>query len=208
MSSSINNKRKYGETEEEERPTSFKDLPFHLLTEYLEPLDLLACMYLNKTTRKVTARALNEHKYDPKAATQQMMFDEWLDNPSVSDGNLVFEEEMSPGSKEAKNNPAGPLRLPVIKHLNKQVKKNFVILGYNRTYKNEKSVVAIFNDNGVLVAIYKLNSHQYYEGYANKNVMTGGHRVFNSRGGTNYGTAWIDIENSGEFSSLSGADAC
>lgn len=153
------------ENEEDQRPitTEFKHLPFHLLSEFLQPLELLACMYLNKATRKVAARALNNNNINnnnnPAIALQRQMFETWLDNPTVSPLN----GKMCVGSEETMDNCAGPLRLPIIKKLGSKLKKNFVILQYDRSYQHETSVVAIVNDDGGLAAIYQFRSEERYE---------------------------------------------
>jgi len=66
-----------------------------------------------------------------------------------------------------------------------------------KPYENEASEVAVFNNQGSLVAIYTFNSEQYYESYVNKDVMSGGCRVFDSQGGSNYGDGYINFYHSG-----------
>jgi len=176
----------------------FDDLPLDVVMSFMEPLDLLACMHLNKNSRRVAGRKLNAYKYDVQTQFQQQMFANWLVEPSVSGPSRVCEEEMNVIS--SKGNLSGPLRLWKIEEMKSNLKKNFFILKYKKTtYTEEESQVAIFDNEGCLVAIYKFSSVQHYESYVDKEVLTNGRRVFNSRGGTNHGTARMGFCNSGQL---------
>lgn len=180
----------------------FDGLPLDVIMDFMEPMDLLACMHLNKNSRRVAGRKLNNYKYDVQTQFQQQMFANWLLEPSVSHnpnyGSRVCREEMS--IKRSKGNLSGPMRLWKIKEMKNTLKKNFVILKYEKTsYTDEESQVAIFDNQGCLVAIYQFRSVQHYESYVDKEVLSGGHRIFNSRGGSNHGTAVLRFCNSGQL---------
>ena len=181
--------------DEMEHPAAvFGCLPLDLIMDYMEPRDLLACMYLNKHARRLAGPKLNAYKYDVPTLMQQQLFSRWLHAPSVGN-NEVF-EEMTVEEVAEQKNLAGPLRLGAI---SPGLGQNFIILKYEKTYEEEASEVAIFNNQGSLVAIYTFNSEQYYESYVNRDVMCAGPRVFNSRGGSNHGVGYINFYHSGHL---------
>jgi len=150
----------------------------------LEPLDLLKCMYLNKATRRVASNKLNNFKYDAKTKYKQELFAEWIRNPSVpetcNDMDLrVYKEK-------------------VLTTVQPHHQRNFVILKYNKEdYAKEESQVAIFDDLGRLVAIYKFSSKNFYERYDYEHnegegfINNGGRMVLENSGYINPGVGQL-----------------
>jgi len=170
-----------------------------MIEDFLEPLDLLASMYLDKNARRVAGRTLNGYQYDVQTQCQQLMFGNRIARPAIT-GSRVFEEQA--GVESSKSNLAGLLRLSKIREFASDLKKNFVILKYDKTYSKENSVVAIFDDQGCLVAICKFSSAQYYESYVDRSVLTGegsGGRLFNRFGGSNHSQLCPTFYNSGHL---------
>jgi len=102
-------------------------------SDFVEPLDLLKCMYLNKQIRRVAAAKLNNFQYDTKTKYKQEMFVDWLRDPTKNGDKGLSNEIIQPNKLE----------------------ESFVILKYESTYNKEKSQVAIIDKKGHLVAIYK-----------------------------------------------------
>ncbi|KAL9189342.1 hypothetical protein ACHAXT_011832 [Thalassiosira profunda] len=144
------------------------------------PVGLIGLMHVSRATRRIAAPALNALEAEAHIACRAKMFRLFLRCPRVTKGNEVWGE-----LKNTSEAIPGPLRLDVIADNASDIEKRFVVLRYQKDYDTEMSVVALFDENGAYVGNYGFGSEQFYEDYATKDVMTGGGRCFNSRGGSN-----------------------
>lgn len=151
-------KRGFGDWDDESLPPTWENLPLRAIMEFLndDPMTLLACMMVDKASRGAAGRQLN-HYHQPSPATlmQKVMFEEqFLNKPHLFSSQF---------KKDDSDNIAGPFRKEEIKKMCERILQNIVILKYEKTYRWEKSAVAIMDDEGQLLAIYKFFSKQFYE---------------------------------------------
>lgn len=134
------------------------------LADYLEPLDWLKLMQINKATRSIAAGKLREHETkSPMLQAKRIMFQAWLQDPTnVNENNGIFREEMSAEAchQDRERYLAGPLRLDSIGNAADKLSKNFIILDYQRSY--------------LLFLVGSLRAkHQHNPHHINTNVRTG-----------------------------------
>jgi hypothetical protein len=171
------------------------DFLFAPILGYLGPFDLLKLLHVSKTAREAAVPHLKSFQEAPQTREHARMLSDWMLSPSVTTNNGVFQEMASPNHPDT----AGPLRLSAIQRMGSSLEKNFVVLEYRKTYRQEYSCVAVFNNNGAFVAIYEFWSEQFYEAYVDKNTIQGLGRTFNSAGGSNHSMPNIRIRSSAGF---------
>jgi hypothetical protein len=146
----------------------FLFFPESPLFDFLEPFDLLKMLHFTKAARRAAIPKLKAFQACPQTLSQQLMFDDWVNNPRVTKQNTVFDEMKR---KNCGENLAGPLRLGSIQQLADTIRERVVLLRYEKTHDRESSCVALFDGDGAFVAYYELHSEQFYETYVNKDVL-------------------------------------
>ena len=134
------------------------EVVFPDVAEFLECVDLLACMYVSKAVRSSAGKRLNVISLsgDYETGTQQSMFEGWLEHPDFPFGALI--EESLVFERDAQL-----YRTQVVGSLRHRLLRSFVVLEYNRTYQTEMSRVAVFDPwSSILVAVYNFESNRMY----------------------------------------------
>jgi len=134
------------------------EVVFPDVAEFLESVDLLACMYVSKAVRCAAGKRLNVISVSAhyQTGTQQSMLERWLEHPdfpfrALIEEALVFERDSQ------------LYRMQVVGSLRHMVLRSFVVLEYNRTYQTELSRVAVFDPwSSILVAVYNFESNRMY----------------------------------------------
>lgn len=153
------------------------DLPWIAIVRFVEdPVDLLACMMVSKAVRKAAGRELNRSTTNaisqPETVAQKTKFAGFLNKP-----------ERFPGFKDEYHHfqyvrYSGPFRPNKIHQMSDVLAKNVIVLKYQSTYLEEDSAVAIVDDEGQLLAIYKFQSCKDYSMFCNcisrRDVTEGG----------------------------------
>ncbi|KAL7551582.1 hypothetical protein ACHAWF_015336 [Thalassiosira exigua] len=143
----------------------------------LDPHDLVRLVRVSKAARRAAAPVLNAiEEKSSQTAGHAEMFRSFLRRPRVTRGNHVWKELTGPPAFE--NAIPGPLRLDVIADRASDIEKRFAVLKYQKSYDEECSLVALFDENGAFIEMYEFASQQFYEDYATKIVMTGEGRSF------------------------------
>lgn len=62
-------------------------------------------------------------------------------------------------NKESNHGLCGPLRLDEIKAFDEMFQTRFIILNYQRTYHKEKCLLAVLDEDGWLLYVYRFESH-------------------------------------------------
>ena len=132
--------------------------------QFLSPLECLTLLYVSKAARRAAVRQLKVFQSDPLVQWKQQTFDAWLGNPTLGAGG---DDETNGTIRRMQdeadvNRLCGPVRLDCIADNADEIRNQIVILNYQRTYKTEETLVAVFDDDGWLFQVYKLESQTNY----------------------------------------------
>ena len=132
--------------------------------QFLKPLECMTLLYVSKAARKAGVRQLKIFQSVPMVQWKQQTFDAWLEHPTLGAGddetNGTLRHMME--GEAVVSRLCGPVNLERIAENAEYIQSQIVVLEHKRTYNTEETMVAVFDGDGLLFQVYKLETRTDY----------------------------------------------